>query len=353
MTDIRVAEIARLVGGTADGDCNATITGVASVDEAGSGDIVLAEDAKFVARAVESSAVCVITGLDAQVQGNGKCVIRVAQPTEAFIKVLELFKGEVTSPAAGIGCGAVVEEAVVLGREVAIGANCFVGRGASLGDGCVLFPNVFVGRGVVIGEGSTLHPGVAIYENCKIGRRVTLSAGVVIGADGLGYKPSPRGLMKFPHVGVVEIGDDVEIGANSTIDRAKTGATVIGNGTKIDNLVHIAHNVKIGSHCVIVALSGIAGSVEIGDGVTLAAQAGVKDHVRIEDGAVVAARAGVIGNIEKGTTVSGFPAREHRSEMRVQAARQHLPEILARLRELENEVARLRGGQESDADERV
>ena len=150
--------------------------------------------------------------------------------------------------------------------------------------------------------------------------------------------------MKLPHAGTVEIEDDVEIGANSAVDRAKTGATVIGGGTKIDNLVHIAHNVKIGQWCVIVALSGVAGSVEIGNGVTLAAQTGVKDHVRIEDGAVVAARSGVIGNVEKGTTVSGFPAREHKIEMRAQAARLRLPDILERLRTLEREVRALREG---------
>ncbi|MHB9035292.1 MAG: UDP-3-O-(3-hydroxymyristoyl)glucosamine N-acyltransferase [Armatimonadota bacterium] len=351
--EISAAEIAALVGGTIEGDCSATIFGVASVDEAEPGDVVLAENVRFFAKAAKSAASCIVAGLDVGSVLIGKSVIRVAEPTEAFIKILELFRGEEARPDVGIGCGAVVEQGVVLGRDVAIGANCFVGRGASLGDGCILFPNVYIGENVAIGEGSKLYPGVAIYANCRIGRRVTLHAGAVIGADGFGYRPSSRGLIKFPHIGIVEIGDDVEIGANSTIDRAKTGMTVIGSGTKIDNLVHIAHNVKIGSHCVVVGLSGIAGSVEIGNGVVLAAQTGVKDHVRIEDGAVVAARAGVIGNIDKGITVSGFPAREHRSEMRAQAARQRLPEILARLRELEKEVAKLRDGGESDADERV
>ncbi|MCE5313751.1 UDP-3-O-(3-hydroxymyristoyl)glucosamine N-acyltransferase [bacterium] len=351
--EISVGEIARLVGGSVAGDCDAAITCVASVDEAAVGDIVLAEDAKFFTRAIDSAATCILTGLDVDSDARGKSVIGVEHPAEAFIKVLEFFKGEESRPALGIGCGAVVEDGVVLGRDVAIGANCFVGRGANIGDGCILYPNVFVGAGVTIGASSKLYPGAVVYERCKVGRRVVLHAGVVIGADGFGYKPSSHGLLKYPHVGIVEIGEDVEIGANSAIDRAKTGATVIGSGTKIDNLVHIAHNCKIGSHCVIVALSGIAGSVHVGNGVMLAAQVGVKDHVRIEDGAVVAARAGVIGDIEKGATVSGFPAREHRSEMRVQAASRHLPEILTRLRELENEVARLRGSGDCDADERV
>jgi len=163
-----------------------------------------------------------------------------------------------------------------------------------------------------------------------------------VGSDGFGYTCHGSELVKLPHAGTVEVGDDVEIGANAAIDRAKTGATVIGSGTKIDNLVHIAHNCKIGRNCVIVALVGVAGSVTIGDNVTLAGQAGVKDHVTIEDECVVAARAGVVGDLAKGSIVSGFPARDHRLEKRAQVARLHLPEILQRLKALEAEVKKLR-----------
>lgn len=339
---IGAADIAILVGGVLDGKPDAIITGAAGVDDAKDGDVVLAEDAKYFAKAVESDASCIIAHSDLG-RAESKCLIRVANPVEGFIKVLEFFKGDEAGPRIGIGCGAVIEQGSLLGQDVAVGANCFVGRGASLGDGCVLYPGVYVGPDAVIGEGCVLYPGVVVYSKCKLGKHVILHAGAVIGADGFGYKPSPQGLMKFPHIGTVEIGDDVEVGANSTIDRAKTGATVIGTGTKIDNLVHIAHNVKVGAHCVIVAQSGVAGSVEIGDSVALAAQSGVKDHVHIAGGAKIAARAGVIGDIEKGVVVSGFPAREHRAEMRVQAAKLRLPEILARLRDLEKEVARLGG----------
>ncbi|MEN6356195.1 MAG: UDP-3-O-(3-hydroxymyristoyl)glucosamine N-acyltransferase [Armatimonadota bacterium] len=339
---ISSADIAILVGGILDGKPDAIITGAAGVDDAETGDVVLAEDVKYFAKAVSSEASCIIAHSDSG-PAAGKCLIRVADPVEAFIKVLETFKGGEAGPDLGIGYGAVIEQGALLGQDVAVGANCFVGRGASLGAGCVLYPGVYVGRDVAIGEGCVLYPGVVVYPKCKLGKHVILHAGVVIGADGFGYKPSPQGLMKFPHIGTVEIGDDVEIGANSTVDRAKTGATVIGSGTKIDNLVHVAHNVKVGSHCIIVAQSGVAGSVEIGSGVVVAAQVGIKDHVRIADGVTVAARAGVIGDIEKGAVVSGFPAREHRAEMRAQAARLRLPEILARLRDLEKEVARLGG----------
>ena len=345
-----VAELAALVDGLVEGDPSLSVSGVASVDDAGDGDIVLAADARFFMRAVESKAVCMLADNKESAACNGKTVIRVNKPAEAFVKILNHFNGEELLPGVGIGANAVVEPDVELGEAVAIGANCYIGRNAKLGDGCILFPNVYIGDGVDVGEKTKIYPGAVIYPKCKIGKRVILHAGVVIGADGFGYIPSDRGLVKFPHTGTVTIGDDVEIGANSTIDRAKTGVTIVGNGTKIDNLVHIAHNVKIGSNCIIVALSGLAGSVEIGNGVTLAAQTGVKDHVRIGDGSVVAARAGVIGNIPKGSVVSGFPARDHCTERRVQAARLHLPEILQRLRALETELAELREKAKSDND---
>jgi len=234
----------------------------------------------------------------------------------------------------------------MLGKDVAIGANCYVGCDAVIGDGSVLFPGAFIGEGVRLGCECRLYPNTVIYSRCVVGNRVIMHAGVVIGADGFGYTCRDQAFVKLPHAGIVEIGDDVEIGANTAIDRAKTGATVIGSGTKIDNLVHIAHNCKIGRNCVIVALVGIAGSVNIGDGVTLAGQVGVADHVSIEDGSVVAARAGVIGNVPRGSVVSGFPARDHRLEKRAQAARLHLPELMQRLKALEAEVEKLRAGSE-------
>jgi len=346
-----VAQLAALVGGGIEGDPNARVAGVANVDEAGSGDVVLAADERFFRKAMDSDAACILTGGDTVITRNGKSIIRTSNPTEAFSKILGYFRGVESLPAVGIGPGAVIEPDAELGENVAIGANCYIGRGASLGDGCVLFPNVYIGDGVRIGADGKIYPGAVVYANCAIGKRVIIHAGAVIGADGFGYTCEGHDLVKLPHAGTVEVGDDVEIGANATIDRAKTGATVIGNGTKIDNLVHIAHNCRIGRNCVIVALVGIAGSVTVGDGVTLAGQSGVKDHVMIGDGAIVAARAGVIGDIEKGQTVSGFPARDHKTELRLQAARMHLPEILQRLRALEAEVERLRASGKDKGDD--
>ena len=337
-----VAELAALIGGEIQGDADACVSGVGSVEEAGPGDVVLAVDERFLNRAMVSRASCVVTGSQTACSRNGKSIIRVPDPVEAFAKVLGFFRGDEFLPAVGIGAGAVVEQGAVFGEKVAVGANCYVGKDAVVGDGCVLFPNVYVGDGTRIGEGTKIYPAAVIYGDCVIGKRVIVHAGAVVGADGFGYTCRGREFVKLPHVGTVEIGDDVEIGANSTIDRAKTGKTVIGSGTKIDNLVHIAHNCKIGKNCVIVALVGVAGSVTIGDNVTLAGQAGVKDHVTIGDDCVVAARAGVVGDLAKGSIVSGFPARDHRVEKRTQAARLHLPEILQRLKALEGEVERLK-----------
>ena len=336
-----VADIAGWIGGDVFGDKQKSVTGVASVSDAAEGDIVFAENARYFESALASKAACILTGLP-DVQCDGKCVIRVDNPGSAFNVVLSHFGGNETLPSIGVETGTVVEEDAVLSCDAAIGPNCYIGHGAKIGSGCVLFPNVYIGDNVQVGDRTKIYPGVTIYRNCEIGCDVILHAGIVIGADGFGYRPGKNGIEKIPHIGTVRIGDNVEIGANSTIDRAKTGATVIESGTKIDNLVHIAHNVKIGMHCIIVAQSGIAGSVEIGNGVTLAAQSGIKDHVKIEDGATVAARGGVIGNIPAGSLVSGFPARDHGKEKRAQAARLQLPDILKRLNTLEKDLQQLK-----------
>jgi UDP-3-O-[3-hydroxymyristoyl] glucosamine N-acyltransferase len=338
---ISAGELAALAGAEIEGPAEFEITHPATADVGGADAIVLAEDDRYFRKAVESQAGCILTGRGIGTASD-RVIIRAADPKVAFIKVLEFFKRDEWQPTVGVGPGAVVEPGAVVGRDVAIGANCCLCAGASIGDGCVLFPNVFVGEGVTVGDNCKLYPGVTIYQDCRIGSRVVLHAGTVIGADGFGYAPGPEGLRKFPHVGTVEIGDDVEIGANSAVDRAKMGATLIGRGTKIDNLVHVAHNVRIGCNCVIVALTGIAGSVEVGNGVTLAAQTGVSDHVTIGDGCVVAARGGVIGDVAPGSVVSGFPARDHRTELRMQAIQLRLPEMMDRLRAVEKELDRLR-----------
>ncbi|MCX8053567.1 MAG: UDP-3-O-(3-hydroxymyristoyl)glucosamine N-acyltransferase [Armatimonadetes bacterium] len=339
---ITVGELARLVEGQAEGPTDVIISGVRAVGDAGEDHVVVAENERFFRQAAESKAACIVAAKEIATPVLGKSVVLVDDTGEALIRILDYFKPSERIPTPGVAGSAVVGKGVSLGAGVAIGANCFVGDGAAIGDGTVLYPGAYVGECVTIGRDCRIHPCVTIYPRCVIGDRVVLHAGVVIGADGFGYKPGKQGLVKVPQIGTVEIGDDVEIGANSTVDRAKFGATIIGSGSKIDNLVHVAHNVKIGRNCVIVALSGVAGSAEIGDNVTLAAQTGVKDNVRIGDGCVVAARAGVIGNLRENSIVSGFPARDHVTEKKAQAAWLRLPELIERLRVLEREVERLR-----------
>lgn len=335
------AEIAELVQGTYEGPGDVVVKSITSVDRAVDGGLVLAENKKYFKRALDSKAVCILTGNGINAETGRKCIIRVDDPNSAFIKVLWHFKDSEGLPPVGIGPNVGVGKNVTLGSDIRVGANCILGDDAVIGDGCILFPNTYIGNGVKIGPECKIYTGVVVYQGCRIGRGVVLHAGVVIGADGFGYRPGTEALVRIPHIGTVIIEDDVEIGANSAVDRAKTGATVIGRGTKIDNLVHIAHNVRIGSNCIIIALSGVAGSVEIGNNVTLAAQSGVKDHVQIGDGAVIAARGGVIGDVPGGCIVSGFPARDHRAEMKMEAAKLHLPEILKRLRTVEEELKKL------------
>jgi len=331
---ITSGELADWLGGELLGPPEALITGVASLDNAAKGDVVLADTGRYAILAAQSDASCVIAGLDSDAMDD-KSVIRVQRPGEAFIKVLELFKGEEALPEVGIGPQTTVGRGAKIGLDARIGANCCVGSGAEIGDGSVLFANVCVGDGVKIGRDARIYPGAVIYAGCEIGDRVIVHSGAVIGADGFGYLEVGGRRVKIPHCGRVVVEDDVEIGANSTIDRAKTGVTRIGAGTKIDNLVHIAHNVTVGRNCVIVALSGIAGRVWIGDNVTLAAQTGVKDHVTIEDNVIVAARGCVIGDIRKGSVISGYPARDRGLDMKAEAVRLRLPDILERLRALE------------------
>ncbi|MFQ3549275.1 MAG: UDP-3-O-(3-hydroxymyristoyl)glucosamine N-acyltransferase [Armatimonadota bacterium] len=336
------SELCKAVNGVLIGDDSVSVTGVSSVEDAQFGDIVLAADKRYYEKALQSSAVCILTNNSIENSNTDKCIIKTQDPARAFVKILELFKDEAIDTPVGISDSAVIYPDANIGNNVSIGSNCVVSRGAKIGDNTILSAGVFIGSCVKIGNNCLLHPNCVVYNRCIIGNNVILHAGVVIGADGFGYIPSSEGLVKYPHNGIVEIGDNVEIGANSAIDRAKTGKTIIGSGTKIDNLVHIAHNVKIGSNCIIVALSGVAGSVEIGNNVTLAAQSGVKDHIKIGDGAVLAARAGAIGDIPNGAIVSGFPARDHKLEKRAEAARLRLPDYIERLRVLEKEIEALK-----------
>ena len=333
--------IAALTGGCLEGDPSTVISGVASIEEARAGDLIFAENPKYIALALKSgaSAVLVPEAARGQIQST-KTLIFHPDPRLAFVQVLEVFAPPLTF-AAEVHSSAVLGNDVVVGEGISIAVNVVVGDRTVIGDNVVLRPGVAIGADCYIGNDTVIYPNVIIYDRVTIGSRCLLHAGCVIGADGFGYIPVGSSLRKVPQLGTVEISDDVEIGANSCIDRAKTGVTFIGQGTKIDNLVHIGHNCRIGKSCIIVAQVGLAGGVEVGDGVIFAGQAGITHHVKIGSGAKIAGQAGVIGNVPAGATFVGFPARNYSEKMREYAASAQLPDALKRLRELEKRLALL------------
>lgn len=336
---ITVSEIACAVGGTVSGCGDTVITSASSVADAAQGDIVLAENEKYLVSVEKTSASAVIAAIGS---ACSKPMILVSDPKVAFVQVLRMLAPKESQPEPGIDPGCRVGEGLSLGEGAAIGFGSYIGSDVTIGDGAIIHPLVYIGDGVKIGAGTVIRPNVTIYHGCEIGSNVVIHSGTVIGADGFGYIPAGGKLCKVPQIGNVVIEDDVEIGTNVSIDRAKTGSTRIGRGTKIDNLVQIAHNIKTGQTCLIVAQAGLSGSIELGNGVTIAGQAGLKDHIRIGDGAVVAARAGIFGDVPAGSVYSGYPARPHRESLRASAALTRLPETLKVVESLQKEVELLK-----------
>ena len=339
-------QIADKVQGNVQGDPETVISGVAGIDGAEPGEIVFAETAKFLIAASASRASAIIVSEELVGEAK-KPLIVVSNPRVAFVQVLEMFSPPSTvSP--GIHPSAIIGAESQLGANAHLGANVVIGERVSIGDDVAILSGSVIGDDCVLGAGTKLHPNVTLYPGVAVGRNCILHSGCVIGADGFGYVPVGYSLKKVPHLGTVEIGDEVEIGANSCIDRAKTGKTVVGSGTKIDNLVHVAHNVTIGMSCLLIAQAGVAGSSVLGNGVVLAGQAGIKDHLKLGDGARVGAQGGVIGDVAAGVTVSGYPARPHGEKMREYAAMSSLPEYLKRIRALEKRLAELEARTESN-----
>ncbi len=327
--------LAQKIGAQVEGDADVLITGVSSVEFAQPGDVVFAESPRYLRVAERCPASAVIVWRDAP--AIPKTLLRVDSPREAFLQALELFAPAPQYPE-GIDLNAVISPDADLGDDVAIGAGCVIEAGAKIGRGTVLYPLCYIGRDVQVGEECVLYPNVTVMHNVKLGNRVVVHSGTVIGADGFGFVTVNGIHRKVPHIGTAEIGDDVEIGANVCIDRAKTGVTRIGSGTKIDNLVHVGHNVQVGEHCLLVAQVGIAGSSQLGSYVVLAGQVGVVDHVHIGDGAIVLAQSGVAGSLPGGARYFGSPAREHGKQLRLMAYVNRLPELFDRLKAVEAQL---------------
>lgn len=315
-----------------------TIRGAAGCEHAGEGEVTFAEEPAKLAQAESSQAAAIIVPWE--VKQARKPLLRVKQPRLAFAEALGLFLPPSALPL-GVDPRAIISRGVLLGRGVSVGPFAVIGQDTEIADDVAVHTQTCIGEGVKIGEGTVVWPQVIIGWGTVIGARCMLHPGAVIGADGFGYIWDGEGHRKVPQIGRVIIGDDVEIGANTTIDRATTSATVIGRGTKIDNQVHIAHNVTIGEHCIIAGKVGISGSCRIGNRVVLAGQVGLADHVSIGDGAVVLARAAVLNDLPAGGTYSGIPAHPHREDLRELAAARKLPDALREIRELRRRLDEL------------
>ena len=329
------ADIARVLGGELAGDGATTLHSFAPTDLAGPGDLTFAENETYFARAEKSAAAAILVAGD--FKSTTKVLIRVANARIAFAKVLPLFFPPRAFPA-GVHATAIIATTAQIDPSAHVGPYCVIGERTQIGPRTVLHGGIHVGPDCQFGEGTQLFPNVTIYAGVRIGRRVIIHAGSVIGSDGFGYVLDDGAHCKVPQVGHVIIGDDVEIGANVTIDRGALGATVIGRGTKIDNLVQIGHNVVIGEHSLLVSQVGVAGSTKLGNHVTLAGQVGVAGHLTIGDHATVAAQAGVMNHIPDGEKWLGSPAQPDRQTKRQWIALQKLPELLRRVDELEKRL---------------
>ena len=330
--EITLKELAGIIGGEVEGDGSIVIRGVAGIKEARPGDITFLANPRYerFLEKTRASAVIVPPGT----KHSGPALVYSENPYLAFVKAVKFFVPDKDTYPTGIHPTAVIAHDAKIQGSVSIGAYAVIEKGVSIDEGTVVMAGCYVGRESEIGRDCLIYPNVTIREETKIGDRVIIHPGAVIGSDGFGFAKDGEIYRKIPQIGNVIIGDDVEIGANVTIDRATTGSTVIGSGTKIDNLVQIGHNVVIGENCIIVAQVGISGSTEIGRGVSLAGQAGVVGHVRIGDGAVVAAQAGVTKSVPPGACVSGYPARDHNQAKKIYAGLQKLPELIKKVGEL-------------------
>jgi UDP-3-O-[3-hydroxymyristoyl] glucosamine N-acyltransferase len=331
---LTAAEVARLVGGELRGDGTARVRTVAPLGRAGSDDLSFLTGTAYLSQFRSSRAGVVLVTPEFATADGPACRVIVERPPEAMLKVIPaLYAAPVAAP--GVHATAVVGRGASLGRLVSIGPYSVIGDGAALGERVVVGPHCYVGPGVRVGDESHLVSAVTLYPGTVIGRRVRLHAGVRAGSDGFGYVYADGAHQKIPHVGRCVIEDDVEVGANSAIDRGSIDDTVIGAGSKLDNLVHIAHNVRLGRACLIAAQVGISGSTQLGDGCVLAGQVGVGGHLTLGAGARIAGQAGVSSDVPSGETWSGTLARPHRETLRGQAA---LLRLVGILRELERLV---------------
>jgi UDP-3-O-[3-hydroxymyristoyl] glucosamine N-acyltransferase len=338
---VTLGEIARLIGAQVAGEPDTIISGISGIKEANKGDLTFLANPKYSALLNSTKASAVIVSND--ITSAPTAILRTDNPSAAFTKVIDLFlKINVKHPA-GVHERAVVSSKAVLGKNVAIGANVVIEDGVVVGDNTIIYSNSYVGVDTHIGNDCLIHPNVTLRERIVIGNHVIIHSGTVVGSDGFGYLTVDGKHEKIPQLGTVIIEDDVEIGANVTIDRARFDKTLIGRGTKIDNLVQIAHNVIIGKHCIIVAQVGISGSTVLGDYVTLAGQVGVAGHLTIGEKSVVMAQSGVSKSIPAGSMVFGSPAKPVNEAKKINACTSRLPELYEKVNNIGNKIKNIEG----------
>ncbi len=341
---VTLEAVAKAIDGTVVGDGSVEITGVAGIREAREGDLTFLANPRYESYLDQTQASAIIVSENHR--NIGKPLIQNPNPYLAFLKAIRLFAGEAERPCAGVHPTAVVSEEAYVAQDASIGPYVVIERGASIGARAIVHAGCYVGARARLGDEILLYPNVTVREECVLGDRVIVHSGTVVGSDGFGFVRDGDVYRKLPQVGNVVVEDDVEIGANVTIDRATTGTTRIGAGSKIDNLVQIAHNVQVGENCIIVAQVGISGSTVLGDHVVLAGQVGIVGHIEIGDGASVGAQSGVSKSVKAGERMFGYPAMPLRQAKRIEASIRNLPELIQTVRRLKRRVDELEGSKE-------
>ncbi|MFP4465434.1 MAG: UDP-3-O-(3-hydroxymyristoyl)glucosamine N-acyltransferase [Candidatus Goldiibacteriota bacterium] len=333
--ELSARQLARKLGGTAAGDAEAVISGISDLENASGTDASFILSEKYIEAAERSKARVIIS--DSRSDLKGKTIIKVDDAKKAYVEVLRMFYTR-PRPQPGISETAVIGKDVKIGKDVHIGGAAVIRDGCSIGDMAVVSDGVCVGENAAIGNKTIIYPNAVIYARVKIGVDCIIHAGAVIGPDGFGFLPVKDDVVKIPQTGWVEIGNNVEIGANCCIDRGAFGPTVIDDNVKMDNLIHVGHNVKIGAGTLIAAQTGIAGSTVIGKGCIIGGQAGIADHVAIKDGAIIGSKAGVSKDIEPGSVMSGTPARPIMQVRRAEANTAKIPELIKEIRKIKEEL---------------
>lgn len=337
---MKLSRIARIIACRMIGEEDVEIVRVAGIDEAGPGDLTFVSNRKYISHIPNTRASAIILGED--IPPVKIPSLRSEDPYLAFARALELFYVPLRQ-SSGIHPTAIVDEDVEIGANTSIGAYAVISKGCKIGDGVVIYPHVVLYPGVSIGEASVLHSFVIVREWCQLGNRVILQNGAVVGSDGFGFAPTKDGTFyKISQTGRVVIEDDVEIGANTTIDRAAVGDTIIRRGAKLDNLVQIGHGAQVGEHSVLAAQVGLAGSTHLGNGVWVGGQVGFAGHLEVGDKAIITAQSGTSHDIPAGAMVSGSPAFENAAWLRAVAAFPKLPNLVRKMRDLERELEKLK-----------